>query len=522
MAKSAFGKFFFSEKKRKKEEKKKDPELEAWLKKWKEKNKEGQDEHNPFKKGAGSKEGPKEFGYSFDCKVEGQPIKSHEGAFRAHFDDMGGAIEKYYYWFQTQFTKRTESKYGFSTKKLYKLKDVFDASVSSAFHGQIGSKMGQIQQQVSTYLSQIGQLTKTILPMVREIRMMDERLEIYNGSLSDDPNDDIARQNEVALKSTWIEVVEQGIQNPNSVYSMATKLGFTTLPDFFFSISPHGEKPEEQKKRLHRHLEAMRKQHTFNKKLRDALEKKLVQYYTWKEKTWIEMQHTRKFRIKNLKQHYNVIRLYTSWLKPYLTMLKGLSLANQIDNPALVSAFETSNIELELLSVLESKKTRTTTWNSCLMIRIKYVTRPELTYIHQTGQRQPTHYGQANISIEPYVASDEDIEWYRKFSDKEILRTVSGTEIDFTENVEDILTSYGKDVEEYLEEAETGKRKEEEEEEKKRKKTEGFFDSFRDVFEGFKIFVPEISLKGEKYEFSLSEENRRARKEMEDKTNTLS
>ena len=447
------------------------------------KNKESE-EHNPFKRGPGCKQTHPAHGYSISHK------HCHNGAFRLVMDDMGGGVEKYYYYFQKFYTKPQGSTFGYAAKEIYKLKDVFDASVSSSFHGHIGSKVGAVQQQISTYLTQIGQLTKTLLPMVREVRLMDERLQFYKDSFSDKPGNDKARQAEVSLKSTWIEVVEQGMQNPNSVYAMATKLGFVTLPDLFFGINPHGKTVADQKKKLHKYLEDMQKQHAFNQKVRDALTKKLVQYYTWKMKTYNEMQHTWKFRLKAVKQHYNVIRLYTSWLKPYMTTLKALQLKGDTKTADMVSAFETSKMELELLVVIGEKKTKTHTWRSCLIIRFHVVTRPELHYA-QGGQRTPTHAGQIEMSIEPYIATKEDVEWYEKYTDRMVMEQVSGVDINFNEDVEAILDSLGDDVKEYLYEAEHGKKKEEKKDESK--SPIDLLGPFRGLVDSVDMFIPRIN-----------------------------
>ncbi|MDP3728963.1 MAG: hypothetical protein Q8R18_05955 [bacterium] len=405
------------------------------------------------------------------------------GAYRVSLDNMGDSIEKHYYHFQKFFTKHEDTSFGIHSEELLKLKDVFDASVSSSFHGQIGSKTSALQQQISGYLTQIGQLSKSLFPMVREIRLMDERLELYKKSFSDKKEDSEARQNEIALKSTWIEVVEQGMQNPNSVYSMATKLGFVTLPDLFFGVNPQGKTIEEQQKNLTRALAAIEKEQAFNTKVRDVLTKKLVQYYTWKDKTWNEMRHTYKFRIKNLKQHHNVVLLYVSWLKPYMTALKALQMKGDINSPDLISAFETSKLELELLAVVKKGKK----YRACVLVRCTIVTRPELSYT-QGGGKQVLHSGQIDIKIEPYVATQEDIDYYKKYTEKEHFTYYSGTDVDMIGDIDAMLKSLGTDVEEYLREAETGERKEKKKEEEKEL---GILDPFKGLVDSFKMFWPE-------------------------------
>jgi hypothetical protein len=456
-----------------------------------EEDKKKMEKLNPFlEKNTGEGPRDKDIGYSLNPSSAG--YNGWKGALNLSIESFGESPEKHYYYFIKFFEANAEAFYGIKARKIYKLKDVFDASVSSSFHGQIGTKMSAIQGQVANYLSQIGQLTKTLLPMIRELRMMDERMEYYRNSLSEKPGDEPARQNEVTLKSTWIEVVEQGMQNPNSVYSMSTKLGFVTLPDLFFATNPHGKTPEKQMENLHKALGQMEKQHSFNKKLRLALEKKLVQYYTWKKKTHREMQHTYKFRLKNFKQHYNVIKLYTSWVKPYLTTLKALQMKNDPSSHDLVGSFETSRLDLELLVDI-GKKGR---WHSCIMVRLKYTTRPDLHYT-SGGQRQPIHSGLIKISIEPYVATQDDIDWYKDKTDKDILANASGSEIDFSKSIDNMLDGLGDDIQDYLREAETGKKKEDEK--KKGEKPEHpYLDPFSSLLGSFRIFVPRMGKDGKR------------------------
>jgi hypothetical protein len=459
-----------------------------------EEKKKKQEKLNPFlivNRGFNAKKND-EFGYSVTPKQE--DFNGYNGALRLVIDSFGESPEKHYYYFINLFQAHptiSSGFFGMKAKEIYKLKDQFDASVSSSFHGQIGTKISAIQGQVSNYLSQIGQLTKTLLPLVREVRMMDERMQYYKNSYvskdnrgkkdADQKAQEKARQNEITLKSTWIEVVEQGMQNPNSVYSMSTKLGFVTLPDLFFATNPLGKDAKEQKKNLEKVLGAMEEQHALNKKVRDALTKKLTQYYTWKERTQIEMEHTWKFRLKSLKQHYNVINLYKSWLIPNLTTLKALQMKNDTTGFHIVSSFESSKLELELLIDLKEKKG----WHACVLVRMLYFTRPDLHYT-SSGQKQPIHAGRIEISIEPYVASKDDIEWYRKHCEKESLKLVSGTDVDIGKDIESILNSLGEDVEKYLKEAE-GK---EEKKKKDKKPDKNLSDPFKEVANFFKQFKP--------------------------------
>ncbi len=438
--------------------------------------------------------------------------KNGIGKLLIRLESMGGGIEKHYFWLM-RFLKGTKAPqyagkgftgFGINAIEVYKIKDQFDASVSSSFHGQIGSKISAVQQQVSTYLAQIGQMTKTLFPIVREIRIMDERLEYYKDSFwdkkeADGERKERAREAEIALKSTWIEVVEQGMQNPNSIYSMSTKLGFITLPDLFFSINPDGTTPEQQRENMTKYLKQMKDQKEINDKVLNALVKKLYQYFTWKQKTWYEMQHTYKFRVKNLRQHYNVVKLYMSWLKPLLTTLKRLQMQDE-NSTELVSAFETSKLELELLAIIGKGKIdvekKDNKYNACIMVRLTHVTKPEMSYT-QGGQKQPTHMGDTIIEFEPYVVTDQQISDYRKHCDEKLVELIPGEEMNMVKDITDAMDSLGDDVKAYLLEAEGIDVTKDEE---KKEESVDFFEPVKALFEGFKIFVPDFKKKEEEDE----------------------
>ncbi|MBI5872135.1 hypothetical protein HZB88_03545 [archaeon] len=427
--------------------------------------------------------------------------KFAKGKHRLTMESMTSSIEKYYFW-TLRFIKN-QPNYGLGYPTVIKINDIFDASVASTFHGQIGSKISAIQQQVSNYLAQIGQMLKTLLPIVREIRIMDERLDYYKRSLEGEESA------EIALKSIWIEVVEGGINNPNSVYSMATKLGFITLPDLFFKIAVQGDSTKKQLDNVDNAIKGIE----LNKKVKDALAKKLFQYHEWKDKTYREMGYTRKFRIRNLKQHWNVIKLYTEWLRPYLKTLKALQFRGNFDDPELISAFESSKVEIELLALREKEedlKSGKKKYTPCIKVRFVYSTRPVLEYVKE-GQKGPAHFGRTEITIEPFAVEWKDIEEYKKQKEKEDWEMVS--------DIFGAMESIGEDVQKYLKEAEEGEKEEKKEEEKP---------SLIEVLSGGFIRAPKKKEKSKKEKpisrkqaKSSEEEKEKAKKEAIDKAYVL-
>jgi len=390
--------------------------------------------------------------------VQGKPNVQPENGkdrFKLVLESMGAGVEKYYFWIQRFLKEEPEHGLGFNVEKI---KDVFGASAGSSFQSQIGTKASAIQQQLSNYLTQIGQLVKSLHPQVRELRILDERIGYYDDSAKGD------EAAEVALKSTWIEQVEQGVQNPNSVYSLARQVGFVTLPDLFFKINA---KKAGDVDKIMKTVEAPTK-------VRDVLAKKLYSYYRWKETTERELRQRREFMIRNLRQHYNVIKMYTNWLRPYMRTLRQLEMKGGMYDADIVSVFETSKVELELLATGKGQK-----YLPCIRVQMTFVTRPELTYTKE-GQKQPLHVGRTEITIEPYVVTKEQIDDYKRQLDEE--------EIDFAASVDETMMALREDMVKYLREA-GEKIAEEKKQEPKRPKAD-YLAPVKGIGEGFRMLLP--------------------------------
>ncbi len=391
-------------------------------------------------------------------------------------ESMTAGLEKHY--FNVLRLLREEPSHGIGYKKIIKVRDLFDASVTSSFHGHVGTKISALQQQASQHMATLGAMVKTIFPIVRELRIMDERLDYYKRSYDDDDSA------EVSLKSIWIESVEQGMQNPNSVYSLSTKVGYLTLPDLFFRISP-----KDGVNGVDEAIKSLEKEGV-PKRVGDVCAKKLFAYYEWKEKTYKEMAFTRDFKLKYLRQHYNTIKMYMNWVRPYLQSISRLQMKGNYTDADLVSSFETAKIEVELLAMPDSGYKH---YFPIIQVKFIFVSRPEMVYTPQ-GQKQPVHSGRTEIEIRPFVATQSQIDDYMRQKESEDLEILSS--LDAT------MDAIKDDLRKYLREA--GEKFPEDEKKEGKKKNDnvwGMFGSlggsFKDLFGSFStdIFKTDVSKK---------------------------
>ncbi|NTV22957.1 MAG: hypothetical protein HGA85_01090 [Nanoarchaeota archaeon] len=408
-------------------------------------------------------------------------------------------IEQTYYWF-LRFYQET---WGF--EKVHKVIDTMSQSAASSMFGNMQSRLGAQQAQASQYLKGVSEMVKGLFQIVREVRVLDERLHYYwdsdkdvvlddNGKPKKDKEGNIvykghpsnAESAEFVLKGLWIDQVEGGAKNPGSVYGLANTIGFAILPDLFFRIKL------DKMENIETEVDKLK----FNPKVREVLKRKLKQYYQWKAMTKRELEQRKSFEIKYLRQHYDTIRLYMSWVKPYLRNVRRLRVYEKnMGDPNLINSFETQIIELESLFVRKDFGHA----SAVLSVHFFYRVKPELSFhSYEYQNKGPIYSGMADITIRAYAWSDEQIKnyiAYRQEDDLDLLCSVGDAlksdkkEYDSAQQISDsiqqAMDTLGDDLRKYLREAgekfpEDPKKKEE------KPKTENILTPFVSVFEGFK------------------------------------
>jgi len=371
-----------------------------------------------------------EFRQSFIKTGFPQPARRY----RLHYEGYNISIEEPYFWTLHYL------RYFGGFPRIDKITDVFAAAENSAFFGASQQRIGLQQDKVSQFLATIGKMVRELFQLVREMRILDERLGYYADSYTHSPS---AESAEITLKGIWVDLVEQGAKNPASVYGMAREVQFTTLPDLFFSTHPKKQEDVD--------IAVERERGQFNRKVKEVLKRKLRSFLAWKEHTYEELKNRRKFTLKFLRQHFEIIRMYMTWVKPYLKNIQRLQLdQSKTDTPDLIIAFESSMIEVEILAVKPSSGGV----NQCILMHYLFRTRPEMSY-SQEYQRGPLHLGRIEMDFRAYAWTDKEIENYKRMKDNEdfqLLGVIDGSVKAAMEALGDELMRYLKEAGEEFEE----------------------------------------------------------------------
>jgi len=386
--------------------------------------------------------------------------------------------------------ERTRQGFGFPYHK--KITDYFAASENSAFFGNSQQRVGLQQDRVQQFLANIGKFVKELFQMVRELRILDERLAMYNaaggagsasctikdGKYTFDPKFKPSMAADVSLKSVFTDLVEGGTKNPQSVFGLAQQVGFTLLPDLFFN--EYVKSPND--------VDAVIDKLEYNKSVKAVLKRKLFQYLTWKEKTYAELVARRKFNIKYLRQHWTIIQMYMSWIKPYLRNIQRLTMRGDfMEGPEIVSAFEAAAIEVEFLAY---KAADGSGHHPVICANLQFRSRPDMN-ARKEYQQGPIHVGRTDMTLRAYAWTPEELENYVKMKKREEVELLGLLDV----QLKDIMDSLGDEFEGYLREA--GEEIIKEVEEKKEKKAEaGALEPFLAIFGGIKelggAFLPNL------------------------------
>jgi len=394
-----------------------------------------------------------------------------EKSYRLIVEGVQGSIEHTYYWFLSEIRQNNKFPY------IDKLVDSYAASETSSFWGNATQRLNMQQEKAGNYLRVISELIKQLFQIVRELRMIDEKLNVRQ-AWSDPETGEKLKSADVTLKSEFVELVEGGAKDVNSVYGLAREVGYSILPDLFFNTHIYKS----------RDIDKVVDKMQYNLRVKNVLKKKLYNFINWKKSTDKEFNARRDFELKYLYQHWQTIRAYMQWLSPYLRNIKRLTMKSKfIKNPDIVLSFETAMSEIEILAwrpiVFNGKPTKV---NYCTIVNFTYSTRPDMNFhTPDYGQKGPVHSGKCIVNFKGYVWSDEQIKKYKKYKEEEDLELLGLAD----QKVQSAIDMLGDTFKKYL--AECGENittTEDETPKKKKPKQDSILTPFLGIFKAFGDF----------------------------------
>ncbi|MEM4263531.1 MAG: hypothetical protein QW666_01380 [Candidatus Woesearchaeota archaeon] len=372
------------------------------------------------------------------------------------------SIEPIYFW------SLNHMKIDWSYPIVYKITDIFTASEHSAFWGAATSRLGLASDKVMQFLATIGQfIRKDMFQLIRDIRWIKERLAYHEDARKG------LTSAEITLKGIWCDLVDGVVQgqrvSPN-IFQLASQLQFTTLPDWFFSRHP--QKTDD----VDKVVEGI----DTTRVIKDLLKRKMHQYLVWREENYKELKQRELFELRYLRQNYNIIRMYLTWLKPYMRHVERLQGdITKLSSDELIASFEGSMIEIEVLGQKIPKGNEK--YYSCLLLTFQYRTRPSLQFTQETPgyHRGPVHVGETKISWRAYAWDEKKIKNFIKMKEKEDLEMLQNID----SSIKATMDAIGDDLEKYLAEAE--KLEVKEEPKQKQVKQPSLLDPFLAIGKGF-------------------------------------
>ncbi|MFA6022621.1 MAG: hypothetical protein WC781_00875 [Candidatus Pacearchaeota archaeon] len=379
-------------------------------------------------------------------QIKQKAVREHE----ITYDSATETLEPIYFWTLDMMN-------GFFGGKVEKLVDNFSASPGSGYFSELSQKKTIMQKNVTETLGTVNTVIKSIVNIIYDLKDFEIRLEHYDAEKSSDKNKSMAGN--LALKQIWMDNVDIK-RGAGSINALASgNLQFVTLRDAFMIVNT----VEEVKK-----LE-------LNERVQRILEPRISEFNEWKKLS--EMELRKRFSIEKnyLKSQVNLLQLYARWVKPYLKAATQLEMKDSDKNPALVTAFSTTWLELTLMGknavnfedaqlsrdLPKKVKKPKRDYYSVLVVEFKFRGIPQ-----KTGQHF-TLGGRAIFSFKAYALNSDEVKLLEqeiKKSDlNDVLKLIEGGT---TESLEVLK----KDIDYFL-----NKEDEKEAEEKKKYSTENPF-----------------------------------------------
>lgn len=375
------------------------------------------------------------------------------------YDAQTNQLEPIYYWI-LDFIQDA----GY---KIEKVTDNFMATPGSGSFDEYGRKAGTAQEKAMTYLGAINQVTKSIIQLIYDLKDFEMRIKQYDNAHSKNKTEKYAAIQ--GLKQVWMDSVDSKKGNTGIKAMAFSASPFALLIDSFLMIE------DERLKDMNGN------EIDLNERVKNVLRQKIAEFNIWVELSESEIRKRFQVEKSYLRTQVETLRLYTSWVRPYLESAEKLRQQGFEKNAAMVNAFSTSMFELTLLAKKGIKVSKpfnnyklSRDYNAVLLVSFKY----RGHYSQRISQKGDMAYGfggRVDISFDAYALNSEELDILNKL--KEIEEKALGFSF-VQEESDKALEQLQKDIDHFLDE--------EEKEKKKEKKSQDDINPFSALFDIFK------------------------------------
>ncbi|MFA5060928.1 MAG: hypothetical protein WC494_01260 [Candidatus Pacearchaeota archaeon] len=371
-------------------------------------------------------------------------------SYKITFDSQQAQLEPIYYWL-LDFVQDA----GWDTKKIT---DNFTSSPGSGHFAEMGQRASKLQDEAGKLLGGMNQVIKSALNIIYDLKEFEIRLSHYDDANSEDK--ERKESGMLSLKQIWLDNVDLK-RGKGSIHAMAGELGYTTIREAFMMANSLSE------------LKDLNEENggVINDQVLRILIPRISEFLKWKEYSEKELRKRTNIEKNYLKSQIETIKLYSSWMKPYIKAAEELRQKGFDGNAALVNAFSTSMFELTILGKKEEKNpAKFEKYNlkrkyySCIVISFNY--RGHVSQrVTQRGDYGFAMGGRIDMTFDAYAINEDEL----KIIEKELTKEDVADSMNFSMNLaEESLKELKEDLDHFLKNDEEKKKEEAKTEEKKK------------------------------------------------------
>ncbi len=320
------------------------------------------------------------------------------------YDSFSEQLEPVYFWLLDFLQK--------SSDKVTKVVDTFVSSPGSGHYGEFGQKRTRMQEEGMKILGTVGQMVKSVLNIVYDLKDFEIRLALYDNLKSDKP---ATKESAIlSLKQIWMDTVDFAKRGTTSLKQLAAQYDYVTVIDAFMKA-----KTLEEVKEL-----------DLNDRVKHIVMQRVDEFYMWLRESERELRKRYSIEKQYLKNQVDTINMYSRWVYPYLRAATQLEMSDNNardlqSDPSLVNIFSTTLQELTLVAsgkydpkddlsegLLPKiyKRPDARTYHPLVIVELKYRTMPQR--INQRGDY--SYGGKVEMKFTSYALNDEELKMFHE------------------------------------------------------------------------------------------------------------